>query len=74
MCKRERMENLRQHIDHLGISQSTFADQLGVSKGYLSQILAGKREPSREMILRIARVTDGSVPPSAWFQSSEGAA
>lgn len=68
------MENLRAHIDRLGISQNAFADRIGVSKSYLSQILSGKREPSREMIQKIDMATGGSVPPSVWFKNSEGAA
>jgi transcriptional regulator with XRE-family HTH domain len=62
------MENLRAHIDRLGISQNAFADRIGVSKGYLSQILAGNRKPSREMIEKIDVATGGSVPPAVWFK------
>lgn len=68
------MQNLREHIDSLGISQNAFADRIGVSKGYLSQILSGKREPSRDLIQKINAATDGAVPPSIWFQTQEGAA
>ena len=68
------MQNLRQHIDHLGISQTAFAERLGVSKSYLSQILSGKREPSRDMIQRIDKATDGRVPPAVWFHHADGAA
>lgn len=64
------MQNLRDHIDTLGISQSAFADQLGLSKGYLSQILSGQRAPSRELIQKIDRVTHGEVPPSVWFTTA----
>ncbi len=63
------MENLRDHVQRLGVSQSAFAARLGVSKGYLSQILSGKRIPSREMIQKIDRETDGQVPPAVWFDS-----
>ena len=62
------MQKLRHHIDRLGISQTAFAERLGVSKGYLSQILSGKREPSRELIQRIDQATEGHVPPAVWFQ------
>lgn len=68
------MEKLRSYIARLGISQNAFADQIGVSKGYLSQIASGKREPSREMIQKINVVTNGDVPPTAWFAAPEGAA
>lgn len=68
------MENLRQHIDSIGISQNAFADRIGVSKGYVSQILSGKRMPSREMIKKIDSATNGSVPPSVWFEDKKGAA
>lgn len=62
------MQNLREHIDRLGITDSAFADRLGVSKGYMSLILSGKRAPSRELIQKIDKVTAGRVPPAVWFQ------
>lgn len=73
VCKLMCMENLREHIARLGVSQSTFADRIGVSRGYLSQILSGARSPSREMIQKIDQATGGSVPPGVWFQTPEEA-
>lgn len=67
------MQNLIEHIKSLGISQSAFAAQIGVSKGYMSQILSGQRSPSRDMIQRIDLATGGRVPPSVWFKTPEEA-
>lgn len=66
------MESLREYIDRIGVSQNTFAEHIGVSKGYLSLILSGRRSPSRMMIQKIDRATDGRVPPAVWFNDSAG--
>ena len=39
--------------DRLKLSQAAFADKIGLSKGYLSQILSGKSGPSAELIIGI---------------------
>lgn len=67
------MKYLTDHIKNLGITQNAFAAQIGVSKGYLSQILSGQRSPSRDMIQKIDHATEGKVPPSVWFQTPEEA-
>lgn len=68
------MEHLKNHIAKVGIGQNAFADRIGVSRGYLSLILARRRKPSRAMIEKIAAETGGAVPPSVWFEQEEGAA
>lgn len=65
------MENLHDHINRLGITQSAFAAQLGISKSYLSQIMSGQRVPGRAMIAKINIATGGKVPPSVWFSATK---
>ncbi|MDH3897900.1 MAG: helix-turn-helix transcriptional regulator, partial [Deltaproteobacteria bacterium] len=34
--------------ERLGLSQTEFADRIGITKGYLSAIESGKRKPGRK--------------------------
>lgn len=61
------MEKFHAYIKRRGISQNDLAGEIGVSKGYLSQIIKGKRSPSREIIQKIATATEGFIPPDVWF-------
>jgi addiction module HigA family antidote len=53
----------------LGITQSVFANHLGVSRLSVSEILLEKRGISAEMAVRIARVIGGS--PQSWLHMQE---
>jgi len=46
------------------ITRSAFARKLGTSKGYLSDIINGKRRASLDMALKIQTETKGAVTPS----------
>ena len=40
---------IRQIRERLGLSQTEFADKIGITKGYLSAIESGKRKPGRKI-------------------------
>ena len=46
------------------ITRAAFARTLGTSKGYLSDIINGKRRASLDMALKIQAETKGAVTPS----------
>ena len=56
-------------LPELGITQSVFANHLGVSRLTVSEILHEKRGVSAEMAVRIARVIGGS--PESWLHMQE---
>lgn len=62
------MENkpnaLASYLD--GRKRSDFADQVGISAGYLTQLAGGIRTPGLDIAQRIERATDGSVPIESW--------
>ena len=60
------MEQLSRYLAENGIKQAKFAERLGVSDAYMSQIVNGKRRPSFDLMCRIATVSDQSVPLEAW--------
>ena len=54
-------------------TQASWAERLGISQCYLSQILNGQRSPSAQMMRKIELSTGGAVPASSWFTVSDGA-
>jgi transcriptional regulator with XRE-family HTH domain len=53
-------------ITRSGKSRSHWAERLGVSRSYLSDLLNGNRTPSLELAARIERMTGGEVPAVSW--------
>lgn len=53
-------------------NQKTLAASLGVSDGYLSQILSGKRRPKLELLDAIQSLS--GVPVSSWLEPRRGKA
>lgn len=47
-------------------SQREFAIELGVTPEMVNHILRGRRRPSLDLAFRIAELSDGYVPVSAW--------
>jgi len=59
------MQALRTYLD--GRSKAEFAEAIGTSPSYLSQILSGHRRPGFDLIVRIDQASGGAVPPESWF-------
>jgi DNA-binding transcriptional regulator YdaS (Cro superfamily) len=49
-----------------GQSQTAWAARLGITKSYLSSILAGKKQPGLDLAVRIQRATDGQILATSW--------
>ncbi|SIT20166.1 hypothetical protein SAMN05421774_10884 [Gemmobacter megaterium] len=58
-------EYTKQHPER---TQEDWARAFGMSRSFLSEILAGKKLPGRETMLRIERESDGQVPVLVWFK------
>jgi plasmid maintenance system antidote protein VapI len=50
-----------------GETRSAWADRLGISKSFLSEILNGNRTPSLDLAVRIERMTEGAVLAACWI-------
>ena len=61
----------REYLD--GKIKLEFAERIGVSPAYLSQMLWWWRRPSLELAVRIERATNGEVPCSAWVDGDASA-
>lgn len=54
-----------------GQPKKLFAEQIGVSPAYLSQLLSGARRPSYDVMLRIEAATDEAVDIRSWADASK---
>ncbi len=61
---------LFRYLDERGIQQLWLADQLGISKGHLTNIKAGRKPVPDWMPAQVSRVLD--VPSSALFHNLPG--
>ncbi len=66
------MNPLRQHIVNTGTRAAHLAEQLGISRGAMADILSGRRTPGLALALRIEAAT--GVPPQAWSQAEHNEA
>lgn len=65
------MSLLQAYIAASGTKQSALAETLGVSRGYLSELVGGTKKPSLDLAFAIQRATDGAVPASSWVEEPE---
>ncbi len=63
------MVDLKEIIERSGNSQAEWARKLGVSRGYLHQIINRKKTPSLKLALEIQRLTGGAVAMESWVAS-----
>lgn len=63
------MKTLRQFIDEADPKRThqEWADHFGVSRSYLTEVLNGTKQASRNFISRVDVGTGGAVPPAVWF-------
>jgi DNA-binding XRE family transcriptional regulator len=47
-------------------SQAEVAELLGVNQGTVSRLEAGEYEPGVALAIRLDRLSDGTIPVSAW--------
>lgn len=68
------MKTLREYMSaHPGKTHEQWAAEIGISRSHFTQIAKGSAFPSRRVILKIAGLTGGEVPPAAWYQANEAA-
>lgn len=56
------------------ISHEAFAEKIGTSQVAVTRYAMGKRTPRREIMVKIAHVTDGQVGPADFFNIEDTAA
>lgn len=68
------MSNLITYLDDARISRAELARRLNTSRGYVTDIVTGRRKPGRDMAIAIERETGGAVPVTAWARPVSGVA
>jgi len=58
---------LKTYLDRTGVSRVQFAAQIGVTPEAVRKYLGGDRIPTREVMERIAEVTNGEVTANDFF-------
>lgn len=66
-----RMANIRDFLRQSGSTQAKLADELGISRGYMSELVAGSKIPSLGVAVAIERATGGAIPASSWVPLDE---
>lgn len=65
---------LGEYMAAKGLKDADFAPQIGVSRGYVTQLRLGIRtQPSLKVAQKIAEVSEGEVPVTAWPQQEVAA-
>lgn len=70
MC---RMINFRDYLKSSGQSMTKFADRVGLSQSYLSELSSGRKTPSLETAYDIFTASGGKIPLTYWlFRDADG--
>jgi transcriptional regulator with XRE-family HTH domain len=64
------MQQIKSFLKSSGIKQAELADELGISRGYMSELANGDKSPGRELAVKIERVTRGAVPVASWSDTA----
>lgn len=62
------MWSLPEYLKTNKITQTAFAERMGVCQSLVSYWVNRKVRPSLELIMKINRETGGKVPPEAWLR------
>ena len=54
-----------------GLTQGNFCEQIGITQSYLSQVEKGHKEPSIDVIKKIADALGTPIPVLFWFTLTE---
>jgi len=71
VCQLSGMEQLKQYFATSGARQSALADKLGISRGYMSEIVGGSKRPGLDLAFEIEKATEGAVSVHAWARPDE---
>lgn len=69
-----RYRDLNTYFEKTGKTQRWLAEQLGVSRGYVSLIASGERQPSLTVSLRIEKLTGVPIQSLVPSHEAEGVA
>lgn len=62
------MSELSKHLSDTNTSQRAFAELIGCSPSYLSEIMSGRKRPGMDLAFKIHRATGGKVTVESWMK------
>jgi transcriptional regulator with XRE-family HTH domain len=65
------MEQLQAWLLSSGTRQSALAARLEITRGYMSELVAGRKLPSLQLAFRLEDETAGAVPARCWTAMAE---
>jgi transcriptional regulator with XRE-family HTH domain len=65
---------LAAYLSENNLTETAFAQIVGVSQVTINRYVQGKRFPDPGIIIRIETLTGGKVAPSDWYAARENAA
>lgn len=72
VCKHKRMTHpLKTFIDTAQTSQARLAQTVGISRGYMSELVSGTKTPSLDLAFAIEAATAGAVPAASWVAGAQ---
>lgn len=72
MCELLSMNKLQAYLEQSELRPSDLAAAVGTSRGYISDLLSGRRlRPGLTVAAAIERATKGAVPAASWVASRE---
>jgi transcriptional regulator with XRE-family HTH domain len=74
ICDIVGMNALHRYAAETAKTHAELAEEIGLSRSYVTEILSGTRRPGRKAIEKIADATNGAVPAQSWFDETETSA
>ncbi|MCB5412161.1 helix-turn-helix domain-containing protein [Pseudogemmobacter faecipullorum] len=71
ICDQAKMEHLATYLNKHRLAQRSFAERVGCSPSFLSDLLAGRRVPGLSLAVRMERATGGEVKAVHWVPDVE---
>lgn len=68
------MSNLRTFLTQTKTKQAELAKRVGVSCGYMSELVKGDKTPGLELAVKIEDATGGAVKARSWVMPAEAQA
>lgn len=59
--------NLKEYLTGKSMTETAFAEEIGVAQVTVNRWVRGERFPEPEMIMRVAAATNGEVSVSDWY-------
>lgn len=64
------MTQLAAYLSETKTSQAKLAEEIGVSRAYMSELVGGTKTPSLFVAVAIERATEGRIKAASWIEGA----